>query len=104
MFVITQSKTYKHEVTITLPNEEGGAPKEHKFTAIFHRHGVSKVEALMQECKDDKALARAVLAGWEGVQEEYNEQNVEALLDLVTVAGQISKAFLASIAGQAEKN
>ncbi len=108
MFVITQSKTYKHEVKFNIPSEDGKSENIQSFTAIFHRLGLDEITEAMNS-KDDVTLARKVLAGWEDVRDggeplEFNEDNFSKALKVVGFASAVGRGFINSIGGVLEKN
>lgn len=81
-----------------------GVRRVHEFGALFRRLGRSDFERLMRRVRDgdltDDALARDVLLGWRGVQDEsgaevpFSPEARERLLDLWPVLPALIQAFV----------
>jgi hypothetical protein len=109
MFVIAKNYTYRWDVKIPVPVSTDKF-EDQSFTAIFRRLGLSEIEAITNSADaNDRALAKAVLVGWENVSDEAGEivtftpDHVEQLLDVTGVASAVVRAFMDSINGQAAK-
>jgi hypothetical protein len=84
--------------------DDDGVRRPHEFRALFRRHGRSGFERLMEKVRaseiTDDALARDVLLGWQGVQDEsgadiaFSPEARERLLDLWPVLPAIIQAFI----------
>lgn len=109
MFVITTGSTYKWTVKVAVPV----APEtydDQTFTAEFRRIGKKEIEALTASAEtSDDSVARAVLVGWEGVQDAdgndvpFSDAAVAQLLDVPGVAYAVVMAFLDSVSGAAKR-
>lgn len=97
---------YDWEVTVQSP--EKGKFKKETFTAKFKNVG-RKAFAKLIESGDDNFVT-TVLAGWSGIKDadgneiEYNEDNLEAILDNQYIVLGIIKAYGESVQGATEKN
>lgn len=84
--------------------DDDGVRRPHEFRALFRRYGRSDFERLMRMVREgeitDDALARDVLLGWQGVQDEtgaevpFSVEARERLLDLWPVLPAIIQAFV----------
>jgi hypothetical protein len=84
--------------------DDDGVRRPHEFRALFRRYGRSDFERLMEKVRaseiTDDALARDVLLGWHGVQDEsgaditFSQEARERLLDLWPVLPAIIQAFI----------
>lgn len=84
--------------------DDDGVRRTHEFRALFRRYGRSDFERLMKRARDgeitDDALAREVLLGWQGVQDEtggevsFSAEARERLLDLWPVLPALILAFV----------
>lgn len=112
MFKITQSATYTWPVSIEFP-ADGGRTEKATFDAQFKRLTQSRLheirEAIEKGAITDIELAREVLVGWAGIQDEggevpYSESARDQMLDIPMVAGAVVMAMFASVTGAKRKN
>jgi hypothetical protein len=106
-FVRKKSSTFKWPVTVEFPVDGGRFEKE-TFDAVFKRIGRSDFQKLVD--KGDTDLIEAVVAGWEGMQDESGKDLPfslsalkEQLEDPCWTRGVIG-AYLKSLEGGAAKN
>lgn len=113
MFVLKQSDSYSWPVIVKFP-VSGGRHKEEKFDAEFKRVSHSRIRSLQKQIQNDEVtdadLAKEVLLGWKGVQDEagneipFSIENRDQLLDVALVASAIVTSFFESILGAKRKN
>lgn len=123
-FRIAASPTYKVEVAVHFPGEDGRLRKQ-SFTAVFKRLTQTQIEALRDRIAargngallatdpqpiSDRELLDDVLVGWEGVQDEdgndlpFNDAHKDALLALHPTQPRLVAAYLKSLTEAREKN
>jgi hypothetical protein len=123
-FRLAVSPSYKVEVTVHFPGEDGKLKKQ-SFVAIFKRLPQGEIELLRDRiaarAKDlrletdpqpitDRELLDSVLIGWEAVQDEdgndlpFNEANKNSLLSIHPTQPRLVTAFLNSLTQAREKN
>ncbi len=95
------SNTYKAPVKFVMLDENGN-PETMEFQAEFQRFNAPAVKALMAEKLDDPVFARRVLKGWKlkdenGQDVEFNDVNLERVLSLAGLAGDIGMRFLETV-------
>jgi len=97
---------YDWEVTVQSP--EKGKFKKETFTAKFKNVGRKAFVDLIDAGDDN--FVRTVLVGWSGIKDadgneiEYNEDNLEAIIDNQYIVLGIIKAYGESVQGAMEKN
>jgi hypothetical protein len=106
-FVRKKSSTFKWPVTVEFPVDGGRFEKE-TFDAVFKRIGRSEFQRLVD--KGDTDLIEAVMAGWEGMQDEAGKDIPftsstlkEQIEDPYWTRGVIG-SYLKSLEGAAAKN
>lgn len=108
-FKLTQTPTFKAEVTVSIANEKGSFDKS-SFHAIFKRPLTSELKNLYDNPPGDVELVSKYLAGWEMTDSEtneavpYNKDNVAALLEISSAPTAIAQAFFDSVRGARVKN
>lgn len=123
-FKIAASPTYKVDVVVHFPGEDGKLRKQ-SFVAVFKRLTQGEIETLRDRIAarnngallatepqpiSDRELLDEVLVGWEGVQDEdgnellFNEANKDALLALHPTQPRLVAAYLKSLTDAREKN
>jgi hypothetical protein len=113
MFILKHSPTYFWPVKVEVP-VSGGKYERHTFDAEFRRLSQSRmleIGGLIEKSQiTDVELAREVLAGWKGVQDDggsevpYSEGARDSLLDIPLVAAAVVMAFFESASGAKRKN
>lgn len=113
MFVISQKATYTWPVQVEFPTD-GGKTDRQTFDAEFKRMTqtrINEIRALIEKGETtDNDLAREVLVGWEGVNDDggnavpFSERSRDQLLDIPLVAAAVVMAWLGSLAGVKRKN
>lgn len=113
MFVISQKTTYTWPVTVEFP-VDGGKTDRQTFDAELKRMTQSRIneirEAIEKGETSDTELAREVLVGWEGVNDDngeavpFSERSRDKLLDIPLVAAAVVVAWLGSLSGVKRKN
>jgi len=103
MFKLGKSDSFTYPVKIEIPGENG-RPRVETFDGLFRRASREEFQAKMEAAKtgdlDDLALAREVLIGWRGVQDEdgaeleFNATNCELLLNVWPVCPAVVQAWL----------
>ena len=97
---------YDWEVTVQSPDK--GKFKKETFTAKFKNEGRKAFADLIEA--GDENFVKSVLVGWSGIKDangneiEYNEENLEAILDNQFIVLGIIKAYGESVQGANEKN
>jgi len=82
MFKLQPNPTFKAEVLIPVP---GGKPG--KITAIFKHKGKKELQSFFESLqtegdqRSDVDALGELLAGWEGVDDKFSEENLGILLD-----------------------
>lgn len=106
-FKIAQKPTYKVKVKVETPNDNNGFDTS-EFTAEFKRVGVAELEQLKDEPQID--VIKKVLVGFADLLDDankpldYNDLNVQALLDIPQALKALTEAFWSSIFKAKEKN
>jgi len=122
-FVLSKSATYTWPVRLTLATD-GGKRIVETFDAEFRRLPQSRINEIVRlarasergrfeddaEALEDQDVAREILAGWDGVQDDagkpvpFSESALAQLLEIPTVAGQVIKAWFESLKEAKRKN
>lgn len=114
-FVLKQSATYNWPIPLVLP-VDGGRKEKHTFDGELRRLPQTRINEIIKLARamelgriddddvlDDKAAAREILAGWNGVVDDngeaipFTEAALNQLLEIPTVAGQIIRAWFNSM-------
>ena len=109
MFKIAQNPKFKTVVEVWMTNEKGVAVKS-TFKAIFKRITTSEIESWQSNDQTTREFLKTKLTGWEeltnddGEPVEFNDANLEMLLELPEAVQGLSRALNASIHIQKEKN
>lgn len=103
MFKLGKSDRFLYPVKVEIPGEDGRTRTE-SFDALFRRASREEFQAKMEDAKtgelDDLTLAREVLLGWRGVQDEdgreleFSATNCELLLNVWPVCPAVVQAWL----------
>lgn len=106
MFKLTQTETFKATVKVNVALPSGGW-REESFVGIFKRTPEARREELL--ALKNTELVREVLAGWEMVDEsrvpvEFNDQNLEAFLQLTGAVRETVLVYWKHNVGAKEKN
>jgi len=106
MFTLALSETFKAKVKVNVAMATGGW-KEESFTGIFKRTPDSERERLLNTKYGE--VVREVLVGWEMQDEsrqavEFNDQNLEAFLQLTGAVRETATVYFNHNAGAKEKN
>lgn len=90
---------------------DGGRFEKQEFEALFPRMKVSEVEALVGrvftgDIKSPRQAVRSIVHGWRGVESDgvavdFNDSNLDALLDIPGVANAVFEAFREAMSGAA---
>lgn len=108
-FKLTQTPTFKAEVTVSIANEKGTFDKS-SFHAIFKRPPTSDLKNLYENPPGDVELLNKYLTGWEMTDSDtneavpYNKENLAALLEISSAPQAIAQAFFDSARGARTKN
>jgi hypothetical protein len=113
MFKIGSSESYSWPVTITLPDNEGKFSKQ-DLTAVFKRLSQTETEILMTDAAagklKDREIAAQILMDWKNIVDDSGNQVPftpalrDQVLNISTVAGQIVRAWIESLAVGKTKN
>lgn len=113
MFKIATKPTFSATVHVNFPADKGKV-NTRAFTAIFKRFSQTQLEDLDERLKskelDDRAFVHEVMVGWEGVADEqgtvldFNEENLDALLEMHPTQPTIIRTFYATVGGGKVKN
>jgi len=113
MFKIAANPTYKTKVTVDILGDNGKTTPT-VFTAIFKRQSQSELDNMTDRLNAkellDRDLISEVMVGWGDVADaagtplEFNDENLDALLDVHPVRPTIVKAYFASLNGAKAKN
>jgi len=113
MFKLDFSDTYPWPVEVALIDDKGKTKKT-RFVAVFRRLNRHEVESLLDETKsgeiDDAEFCRRVVEDWQEVIDadgnplQFSPQNLDAVIEIVPVAGCIVRSWFDSIAEGARKN
>lgn len=112
MFKIVQTDGYNWPVEFKVAGD-GGRFESHTFDVKFKRLPRSRVEALREEftspAGDAVKVAREIVAGWNGVEDDSGEipfsaSALDRVLEIQGVAPAIVSAFFASAYGVERKN
>lgn len=112
-FVLKQKPTYSWPVPLIIPTD-GGRREKFSFDAEFRRLPQSRINEIIKVARamelgrsdedlDDKSAAAEILADWSGITDDdgkpvpFSQAALEQLLEIPTVAGQIVKAWFASM-------
>ena len=103
MLVLNMSPTYFAPVRIKLLDAEG-ALQEHRFDAQFERWNMDQIKAYFESTtqRSDADVARSALKGWRhigrpgGVAFEFNDANLEELLQVPGMATALVEALIQS--------
>jgi hypothetical protein len=112
-FKIDLSPTFRAEVSIDIPGEDGGIVTR-KFTGVFARMSLSQLTALKDKSDmTDRDFAQSLLQGWDGmtlVTDEagqpaaYCPEALECLLDIPGATNGIISSFYFAQAGLKKKS
>jgi hypothetical protein len=112
MFKLMQSDSYFWPVKIDVPSD-GGKHDVQTFDVQLKRVSQSRLLEMKTEVlantMTDASFAREVVIGWKGITDAdgndvpFSVDTLEKLLDIVTVAGSIAKAAMASYDGGAKR-
>jgi hypothetical protein len=122
-FKLNQSETYDWPVPLLIPTDNGKKIKAN-FDATFRRLTQTRINAIVRQAKafersrvydeeaelQDQDTAREILAGWNGVLDDddeqipFSESALNKMLDIPTVAAQIVRAWFESIDIAKRKN
>lgn len=107
---LSNTERFYWPVSVNLP-VDGGRFEKQEFEALFPRMKVSEVEALVGkvytgEIKSPRQAVRSIVHGWRGVVDDgqdvqFNDANVDALLDIPGVANAVFEAFREAMSGAA---
>ncbi len=115
MFILKQKPTYLWPVSIKLP-KDGGAYEKHTFDIEFKKLTQERLKEINQAIQSensemtDAVLSHEIIVGWKGIAGDdgnelpFSQGNLDALLNIPTVASAIIEAFFQSIAGAKRKN
>ena len=113
MFKVAVSPTYIYPVTVEFPGNSGKTEKR-TFDAEFKRLNQAEVEEVYRRLSagelSDDLLVKEVLYGWgkvfddEGKPLDFNEDNLEILMQVFPTRPATVKAFFDSISGAKAKN
>lgn len=113
MFKIAAKPTYSATVHVNFPGEKGKVNTK-SFTAHFKRFSQTELEDITDRLKSgqlsDRDFVHAVMTGWEAVGNEqgdaldFNEENLDALLELHPTQPSIIRTFFATVGGGKTKN
>lgn len=109
-FKVTLTPTYKTEVIVVTPNENGGNDTS-KFKVIFKRFTVDELEGEggLRSMTQKEVLLKAV-AGWEGLvaddgtEFDYSTNNLETLLSIPHALKAIAETFWLTQYSAKQKN
>jgi len=103
MFKLGKSDSFTYPVKVEIPDEAGRTRTE-SFDGLFRRASREEFQATMERAKsgelEDLTLARDVLIGWRGVQDEegkelpFSDANREVLLNVWPVLPAVVAAWL----------
>lgn len=112
-FVLKQSDTYSWPVTFNVP-VDGGRHDSQTFDASFKRKPQKWIRDIVKRIDADDVIdtdvARQVLVGWSGVNDEngkeipFSQKALDQLLEVPTLASAIVLAYFNSVAGVKVKN
>lgn len=121
-FVLKQSATYTWPITLILP-VDGGRREKHTFDGEFKRLPQSRINEIVRQARamergrlgedevlEDQDAAKEILAGWSGVVDDdgkeipFSDSNLNQLLEIPTIAGQIVRAWFESLEVAKRKN
>lgn len=106
-FKLAQKNSYKVKVKVQTPNDNNGFDTS-EFTAEFKRVGMQELEQLKDLTQ--KEVIKTVLVGFADLLDEdnkavdFNEVNVDSLLDIPQAQLALTEAFWSSIFKAKEKN
>lgn len=106
-FKIAQKPTYKTAVKVYTPNDNSGFDTS-EFKAEFKRVGMDELEVLKELTQVE--VMQKVLVGFSDLTDEdnkpldFNEVNLNSLLDIPQALTALKEAFWASIFKAKEKN
>jgi hypothetical protein len=112
MFKIVQTDGYNWPVEVKIP-ADGGRFETASFDVKFKRMQRSRVEALREEFSkpdgDSAAVAREVVIGWNGVEDDsgaipFSAGALDKVLEIQGVAPAIVGSFFSSAYGVERKN
>jgi hypothetical protein len=121
-FVLKQSATYTWPITLILP-VDGGRREKHTFDGEFKRLPQSRINEIVRQARamergrlgedeglEDQDAAKEIMVGWSGVVDDdgkeipFSESNLNQLLEIPTIAGQIVRAWFESLEVAKRKN
>ena len=105
MFKLTANPTFKAKVEISIP----GATKPGIIEVEFKHQSKEKLKAFFDQMKDSEAadvehLAK-IIVGWSGVDTDYSEEALDAMLDQYPAAAhELFAAYSAELLVSKRKN
>ncbi len=109
MFKISKKTTFTWPVTVQVP-QDGGVFKPYEFIAEFKMQTQSEIDALLELSKaNDKDMLKAVLVGWDQVQDSdgnplpFSEESLSTLTDITYVRTGLVKSFFEAVSGNKAK-
>lgn len=113
MFIISQKQSYTWPVEVNFPTD-GGRTQKQTFDAEFCRVSQSRINEIRSLIEKneitDVELAREVLVGWSGVNDDngedvpFSERARDQILDVALVPGAVVMAWFTSLSGVKRKN
>lgn len=102
MLELQPNPTFEGDVTIRKP---GGDTEV--ITLVFKHKGRTEAKAFLKRATeaDDADSAMEILAGWRGVNAEFNRENVAKILeDYPSAGGDILNGWMRALGGEKLKN
>lgn len=113
MFKLATTPSYWQRVTVDFP-ADNGKKDSRAFDAQFRRFAQSELDELRKQLVSgtitDREFVDRVLIGWKGLIDEqdqpveFNETNLDRVLELYPTQPSIISAFFKSVNGAREKN
>lgn len=111
MFIFAPLTEITWPVTIRVPLD-GGKFNDVEVSIRYKRFTSTEQAALIAECKNTGELLKKVIVGWDaeefgnpdGSSIEFNEQNLESLIDVDYICRALRYGFFNASAGVLEKN
>lgn len=105
MLIISKNPSFKTKVEVSRKNDKGGVDTQ-VFTARFNRFTTTELKNLQESGQSATDVIKQKLIGWEGIRGaddnelEFNDENVDILLDIPEVHGALFDALVQSSANQ----
>lgn len=103
MFVLKPKPTFEAEIAIPVPGEEPG-----KITFVFNHKGRKELKAFFDAISEDRSdvdFLSEIVVGWKDVDQEFNKENFEALLnDFLGAGAAILGGYSKALSEAREKN